>query len=285
VQTHRRIPWVLWLLTLSACAADPVSAQDAALAPAPISTAGGAGGATAAPAAAVGGTVSTGGTASSTGGSAAATPSATGTAPPVPTMVPNYTPEKFCGMIRVDEGGAIVMAGCEKNIRVIYELNREQIDNGAWHSTDYGIEAPCNGKGTFRAQVSGAVYDAANHLQSYYFLIHEQGGYEFAGAVALGFDATKVTTASGNVQGNACTFSVCAAAECGVLDTTMLSTVRGDDGAAGGAATPAGGNGAGGSSSGTPALGGRGGAGGRNGGGSGGRATGGSGSGFSPPPP
>jgi hypothetical protein len=187
-------------------------------------------------------------------------------------------------MIRVDEGGAPVMAGCEKNVRVIYELNREQIDNGAWHSTDYGIEAPCNDKGTFRAQVSGAVYDATNHLQSYHFLIHEQGGYEFAGTVALGFDATKVTTASGSVQGNSCTFSVCSAAECGVLDTTMLSsTIVG-----GGGAGAAGSQGGSGGSSSTPngGLGGtasRGGAGGRGGGGSGGRATGGSFFGFPPP--
>lgn len=211
-----------------------------------------------------------------------APPTSTVAGPPVPTMVPSYTPEKFCGMIRVDEGGALVMAGCEKNVRVIYELNREQIDNGAWHSTDYGIEAPCNDKGTFRAQVSGAVYDATNHLQSYYFLIHEQGGYEFAGAVALDFDATKVTTASGSVQGNSCTFSVCSAAECGLLDTSMLSsTVAGDTGA-GGAAGSRGGSGG---SSSTPPSGGLGGTAGRGsaGGGSGGRATGGSFFGFPPP--
>lgn len=285
MHTHRRIPRVLWLLTLSACSADPVSAPDPALAPAPISTGGGAGGATAAPPAAPGGTVSTGGTA--TGGAPAAPPSSTAATPPVPMMVPDYTPEKFCGMVRVDEGGAIVMAGCEKNVRVIYELNREQIDNGAWHSTDYGIEAPCNEKGTFRAQVSDAVYDAANHLQSYYFLIHEQGGYEFAGVMALGFDTTKVTTASGSVQGNSCTFSVCAAADCGVLDTSMLSTVRGDAGAGSGGGAAGSRGGSGGSAS-VPVSGlggtaGRGGAGGRGGGGSGGRATGGVSFGFPPP--
>ncbi len=281
---HRRIPWVLWL-TLTSCSADPVSSQEPALAPSPISTPGGAGagGSTAALPTATGGAVSTGGTA--TGGAAVAPPSSTAAGPPVPTMVPSYTPEKFCGMIRVDEGGVLVMAGCEKNVRVIYELNREQIDNGAWHSTDYGIEAPCNDKGTFRAQVSGAVYDATNHLQSYYFLIHEQGGYEFAGAVALGFDSTKVTTASGSVQGNSCTFSVCSAAECGVLDTTMLSSAIAGDAGAGGAAGPRGGSGG---SSSTPGSGlggtaGRGGAGGRAGGGSGGRATGGAFFGFPPP--
>ena len=283
MRTHRCIPLVLWLLALSSCSADPVSAPDPALAPSPISTGAGAGGATAAPPSATnsatGGTVASGGT---TGGTPATPPSSTGAPPPVPTMVPSYTPEKFCGMIRVDEGGAIVMAGCEKNVRVIYELNREQIDNGAWHSTDYGIEAPCNEKGTFRAQVSEAVYDATNHLQSYYFLIHEQGGYEFAGTVALGFDATKVTTASGSVQGNSCTFSVCPAAECGVLDTSMLSSTIGGDAGAGGAAGPRGGSG-GGSSRPGGGSGGTAGGGGRGGAGSGGRATGGSVFGFPPP--
>jgi hypothetical protein len=187
-------------------------------------------------------------------------------------MPPDFTPEQFCGLIRVDEGGALVIAGCELNIRSIYSLEREQLDGGAWHSTSYGIEAPCNSQGTYRAEVSDIRYGTNGLVESYLFLIRSQAGYDVGGSLAIAYEATRLARATGLVQGNSCQFSVCGAAECGILDTTQLSTVRGDAGAGGG--------GSGGSAS-VGGAGGRsssGGAGGRSSGGrsSGGRSSGGS---------
>lgn len=299
---------VLGLVALSACG-DPVSTSETAFTPM-ISVAGGAGGAVASSAkggsgsGGAGSSGSSGSSAAATGGSggAAASSSTGGQAglpaePPLSTNPPNFTAEQFCALIRVDEGGSLVIAGCEENIRTIYSLEREQTDGGAWRSVAYGIEAPCSDQGTYRAEVSGATYGTSGAVASYAFVIRAQAGYEVSGALSTVFDAARLTVASGSVQGNACQFTICPASECGVLDTSQISTVRGDN-SAGASSTPTGGaspgNGGNGgrsfSSGGTASTAGRGSTGGRTGtagtsgasAGSGGRATGGSGSGLPP---
>jgi hypothetical protein len=279
---------LLGLLTLSACG-DPVSAPDSVASPTQILAAGGQSGAGTAsmPPPAAGGSGGSGGTAGSAGSAGGRPPAIAGAGtssapsagaanspptPPMAAMPPDFTPEQFCGLIRVDEGGALVIAGCELNIRSIYSLEREQLDGGAWHSTSYGIEAPCNSQGTYRAEVSDIRYGTNGLVESYLFLIRSQAGYDVGGSLAIAYEATRLARATGLVQGNSCQFSVCGAAECGILDTTQLSTVRGDAGAGGG--------GSGGSAS-VGGAGGRsssGGAGGRSSGGrsSGGRSSGGS---------
>jgi hypothetical protein len=195
-------------------------------------------------------------------------------------MPPDFTPEQFCGLIRVDEGGALVIAGCEVNIRSIYSLEREQLDGGVWHSTSYGIEAPCNAQGTYRAEISEIRYGTTGLVESYLFLIRSQAGYDVGGSLAFVYEATRLSLATGLVQGNSCQFSVCRAAECGVLDTTQLSTVRGDAGAAGAGSGGSASTGGGGGRSSSGGGGGRsssGGSGGRSSSGStGGRTSGGS---------
>jgi hypothetical protein len=199
-------------------------------------------------------------------------------------MPPDFTPEQFCGMIRVDEGGALVIAGCEVNIRSIYSLEREQLDGGVWHSTSYGIEAPCNAQGTYRAEVSEIRYGTTGLVESYVFLIRSQAGYDVGGSLAFAYEATRLSLATGLVQGNSCQFSVCRAAECGVLDTTQLSTVRGDAGAGSGGSATTGGGGGRSSSGGGGGRSSSGGTGGRSSSGStGGRSS--SGSNGLPPPP
>jgi hypothetical protein len=305
---RKRSPFmaVLGLLTLSACS-DPASTPDAAINPTQISVAGGQGGGTIAAVSTGGSGGSAGSGGSSSSSSGGASPAATGGTvnPPEPPpwppgMVPDYTPEQFCGMLRVDEGGALVIAGCEVNIRSIYSLEREQIDGGTWHSTSYGFEAPCNAQGTYRAEVSDVRYGVSGLVESYLFLIRSQGGYEFGGSLAIAYEAARLASASGQVQGNSCQFTVCSASECGILDTTQLSSVRGDGGAG---STPSGSAGLGGSggtgnggrpssSAGASGAAGPASTGGRSGfpgapagsGGGAGRSTGGSNSGFPPLP-
>jgi hypothetical protein len=176
-------------------------------------------------------------------------PTTTATAPTTTGPAPNLTPAEFCGFLRVDEGGSIVISGCEENVRSIYNLEREQIDGGAWYSTAYGFEAPCNEQGTYRAEISSVHHDPAGVIDGYLFVIRIQGGYEFGGSMSIGYEATRAISATGSVQGNQCQFTICPAAECGILDTTQLSTVSGDGGAGGARSTTGGAGGRGGASS------------------------------------
>jgi hypothetical protein len=187
-------------------------------------------------------------------------------------------------------------------VRSVYSLKREQIDFGTWHSVEYGFEAPCNAQGTYRAEVSSVRYSAQDLLDSYAFLIRSQGGFEIAGSLTVGYEAAKLVRASGVVHGNSCQFTVCAAAECGVLDTSQLGSVKGEGGAgsepspsagaagsmssagAGGSGPPRPGSSTGGRSGFPGAPSGTGGSAGRASSGTAGRSTGGSGSGFPPPP-
>lgn len=299
MRKQRSIFLVLGLATLGACG-DPVSqSTPAATNPTGISVEGNgaAGGGTGGLAGAQGGSSSaTGGPAA--GGSAGSGGVSSGGAgsggsavlpPPPPTtgMPPDLTPEQFCGMVKVDEGGALVIAGCESNVRAIYSLSREQVDGGAWYSTEYGFEAPCNGRGTYRAEVSDVHYAQNGQADSYAFVIHMQSGHEVGGSLALEYEAARLVLAKGVVQGNQCEFPICGASECGILDTSELNTVRGDGGAGSGAGGVSGNGGA----SPAPGVGGAPNAGGASGGraanggasaGSAGRSTGGVGSGFPP---